>query len=123
MKVIFNSFIEDDGSADWSDWFLAEDRPPEDSIKREDNGQIWGFDLIVDLPDEVFNTVVSFSGDISASNFPYDWDELQEIYMDAVHTAIITHFEDGKTILEQLEDYATRYPKLYADAFGQEVEA
>ena len=123
MKVIFDSFVEDDGSVDWSHWYLAESRPPEDSIKREDNGQIWGFDLIVDLPDEVVNTILAMTSEEYHEQALYDVDDYQDIYMDAVHTAIIAQFEDGKTIFEQLEDYATRYPKLYADAFGQEVEA
>ena len=121
MKVVFPCYLGDrgDGDYEWDAWFMLEDyqlNNQNPGIEREDDGSIFGFDIIADISDEWKDGV----------EYPDRVDEYSEDVHSALWKAIKAvfppHGQSVKITQETCEDYAKRFPQIYADA-KKEVEA
>ena len=127
MKVVFLCYFgnygrpdEDDvGHYEWDSWFMLEDYPYNEQnpgIERGDDNSILGFDIIADISDEWKDGIPNGREDAySADVHPALWKGIKAVFPPNGAGVVINQ--------ETLEDYATRFPQIYADAFGQEVEA
>ena len=122
MKVVFLCYFSDfaaeslsyDGPYyEWDSWFSFEDYTP--MAEREDDGSIYGFDIITEISDD-------WKDDIPEGREDEYAEETQEALWEGIR-AVFPHDGEGVIFTQgTLEDYATRFLQIYEDA-KKEVEA
>ena len=125
MKVVFLCYLGHYGEPDehmlyeWDSWMTLEDYPfdrQNPGIERKDDGSIYGFDIIAEISDDWKDGIPEGREDeYSEDVHPALWEGIKAVFP--------PYGESVKITQETCEDYATRFPQIYADAFGQEVEA
>ena len=126
MKVVFLCYFNDFAAEsltysgpyyEWDSWFSLEDYTPmaEPGIEREDDGSIYGFDIIAEISDDWKDGIPEgrsdeYSNDVHSAL----WEGIRAVFPHDGEGVIFTQ--------ETLEDYAKRFPQIYKDA-KKEVEA
>ena len=131
MKVVFLCYLheyrENEWSYCWDEWMTQEgyecpfhpgnpQEAKEPGIERDDDGLIEYFDIIAEISDEWKDGIIEGREDEYG-------DETQEALWKGVRAVFPPDRLGVKITQETLEDYAKRFPQIYADAFAQEVEA
>ena len=134
MKVVFLCYFNDFAAEsltysgpyyEWDAWMTQEDYEckfhpgnPQDAkepgIDREDDGSIYGFDIIAEISDDWKDEIPEGREDeYSDDVHPALWEGIRAVFPHDGEGVIFTQ--------ETLEDYSKRFPQIYADAFDQEV--